>query len=97
MEQIYTESDAGGILVGTKDFGVKISNGYGDGTTEIIILDINEELPKNAKYKQCLEGKFNIYNYDCSKRLDEDIVCTLTGRYGVFRDDYSIYFQKWSH
>lgn len=97
MEQIYTESDAGGILVGTKDFGIKISNGYGDGTTEIIILDINEELPKDAKYKQCLEGKINIYNYDCSKRLDEDIVYTLNGKYGIYRDDsYIMYFKKWN-
>ena len=96
MEKFYTESDAGGILVGTKDFGVNISNGFGDGTTEVIILDINEDLPRDVRYIQSIRGNFNIYNYDCSKRLDNDIVCTLTGRYGVYRDDYSMYLKKWS-
>lgn len=96
MKTIKTFSDVGGVLVGTKDFGVVLHNGIGDGETTCVILDKAEggELPKNAIYNTGIDGMFNIYESDTSLRRDEDIVMTLTGEYFVYYLDYNVYFVK---
>ena len=39
-----TNSDIGGVAVGTEDFCVNLGNGYGDGTTNVYVL-IQKALP----------------------------------------------------
>ena len=94
MKKIYTSSDVGGVLIGTKDFGITIRNGDGDGTTIVHILNKDEGhlLPDYAKYNTMINGTFNIYSYDCSPRDDEDIVATLSGKYSTYYFGYDVYF-----
>ena len=97
MKTFQTISDIGSVLVGTREFGVALTNGIGDGTTNVIILDNDQKclIPKYADFNTSIEGTFNIYNYDCSTRVDADIVTTLSGRYGVYYLDDNVYFLKW--
>lgn len=94
MKKIYTSSDVGGVLIGTKDFGIVIRNGDGDGRTTVHILSKEEEnlVPNYAKYNTSIKGTFNIYSYDCSPRDDEDIVATLSGKYSTYYFGYDVYF-----
>lgn len=97
MKTYKTDSDIGSVLVGTKEFGVALTNGCGDGETTVIVLDKGEEdkLRKDATFNTSIGGTFNIYSYDCSMRTDEDILTTLSGQYGVYYWGYEVYFVEW--
>lgn len=95
MKEFITYSDIGSALVGNKEFAVTLENGYGDGETLVRVYKIGEEVPYGAKFNTRIEGTFNIYNYDCSERNEEDIVATLSGAFGVFYGRGSVYFKKW--
>lgn len=99
MKKFRTSSDIGGVLVGTKDFGVALENGYGDGTTRVYIYDCEDEFRKDAyggwSFNKSLTGTFNIYCDDCSDRRDEDIIATLNGRYAVYYRSAEVAFVKW--
>ena len=94
MKEFYTMSDVGSVLVGNKEFGVCFHNGYGDGTTSVVLCE-KWQAPKDATFIDTIEGIFNIYNYDCSERDEEDIVVSLNGRYGVYCKAGTVYFEKW--
>lgn len=86
-KQFKTYSDAGGLLVGNKQFATLISNGYGDGVTRVCVFDNDNECGYALSFMQLhdsIQGAFNIYNYDCSDRNDEDIVCKCSGKYFVY-------------
>lgn len=97
MKIYYTSSDMGSVLVGTKNFGILLTNGIGDGKTTCIVLEKEEEnkKPSYAKFNTCIKGSFNIYQYDCSDRKEEDIVTTLHGNYFVYYHEYIVYFIKY--
>ena len=98
--EIVTSSDVGGVLIGTKDFGIIISNGYGDSETEIIIFNEKDEkeiLSPNAKFDTMVKGKFNIYDHDCSNRDDEDIIITLEGEFAIYNDCGTVCFEKYCY
>lgn len=62
-----TNSDIGGVAVGTEDFCVNLGNGYGDGTTNVYVFNtkrIPGELEEFLKFNTCIGGKFNIYEDD---------------------------------
>ena len=64
-----TNSDIGGVAVGTEDFCVNLGNGYGDGTTNVYVFNtkrIPGELIEFLNFNDCLGGKFNIYEDDIS-------------------------------
>ena len=96
MKKLESDSDIGGVLIGTKRFMANMTNGAGDGTTEILIVEKGEIDLSEYKYNTSVKGKFNIYAYDCSNGDDEDIIAKLKGRYGVYYCDGTVVFEKWA-
>lgn len=94
MEKFNTISDVGGVLVGNKNFGVLLQNGCGDGETYIAILRQKDKnlIPSKARFNTKIEGTINIYNYDCGRRIKENIITTIRGVYFVYYLDNYIYF-----
>ena len=95
MEKFLTYSDVGSVLVGTKNFGVLLENGIGDGETLVYILDKEEKdtvVPENAEFNTVISGKVNLYKYDCSNRKRTDIKATLNGTYYVYYYFANVYF-----
>lgn len=91
---IKTESDAGGVKVGTDGFCTVIRNLRGDGTTRVAVFDgVKEIYPYTSfmTFMTSVEGRFNIYSYDCGG----EPVTTLSGRYGVYAYDGLVAFVKW--
>ena len=95
VKELKSYADAGSVLVGTKDFGVLIDNGYGDGESNIIIGTQQELSMFDKKFLTIIKGNFNIYNYDCCKREEDEILITLSGRYGVYNNNGTVYFEEW--
>ena len=99
MKVLYCSSDIGSCLIGNKDWTFAVPNIGGDGTTKILIFDKNEEkefleYKKKLNFISSVQGTFNIYNYDCAYHncYDEDIIDTLSGRYGVYQGNYKVAF-----
>lgn len=90
-------SDCGGVQVGNKDFGFVISNGYGDGETEVRIYSSDEKFDSfELMFVTMLEGSFNIYCNDCCDRQSSNqIVATLNGRAEVWRGHGLVIFRKY--
>lgn len=104
MEKFSCGSDIGSVLIGNKDWTYAVPNFGGDGTTKVLIFD--EDGKEFADYRKSheleflssVQGTFNIYCDDCSfDTPDEDIVTTLTGRYGVYRGQHKVVFVKWKY
>jgi hypothetical protein len=96
-------SDIGSVLVGNEDFGIALPNIGGDGWTVLRIYENRKEKDADCKARgvelrfiTSIEGKFNIYNYDCSDRKPEDIIATIEGRYGVYSGQMEVALEKWS-
>ena len=103
MKKLSCYSDIGSCLIGNKDWTFAVPNIGGDGTTKILIFDRdNDEFVKyrdehNLKFISSVQGTFNIYKYDCAFHScdDEDVIATLTGRYGVYQGYWKVVFVKW--
>ena len=89
-----TESDAGSVLIGRKKLKIMIPNGRGDGESRVAILDKNEDISGyELNNFTLIEGKFKIYNYDCTKDED-DYAEELNGKYVVYYYDSFVVFQE---
>lgn len=94
-EIIKTYSDVGSLMVGNDSFSTLISNGYGDGTTRVGIVNKCDENIKKASLcegmmdncRVTLKGTFNIYPYDCDAPSEQKPILTLTGNYFVYNYD----------
>lgn len=103
MEIFYCESDIGSVLIGNNDWTFAVPNIGGDGTTRVCIFEKEDDMflqyhkRKDIKFISSVQGTFNIYGYDCAfvHCLDEEIVATLSGRYGVFQGEWEVVFVKW--
>lgn len=95
MKQFTTGSDAGSVKVGNENFTVLIPNGYGDGLTNVYVLEENEDIcdfTKKAKYFTAVEGTFNLYDDDCIK--DATVLITLTGWYSAWYYNGEVWLKK---
>lgn len=97
-----TYSDVGGLLVGNENFQVLIPNGKGDGTTRVAVFKKNDsvsvgliELMMDRKHGPTLNGKFNIYSYDCDNPEKDEPLKTLDGRYFTYYYDGLIAFVEY--
>ena len=92
-QSFVTSSDMGGVKIGTDGFSIVMPNGYGD--TPRNRVSINERGSFNSSaftFWTSISGKeINIYDYDCG----DNIVVTLSGRYGVYYNNRVIIFEKW--
>ena len=102
MKKLSCMSDIGSCLIGNKDWTFAVPNIGGDGVTSITIFESDsEEFRKyeeehNLKFISSVQGTFNIYSYDCAFDCrDEDVIETLSGRYGVYQGNWEVAFVKW--
>jgi len=101
MTRFYVNNDIGGVLVGTKDFAVRI-NFYGAcKQVKVLVFDDEKEYEKwflsqeqFPTHDTVIEGTFNIYSNDTSDRNAMDIVTTLTGKYEVDVKYKTVIFHK---
>lgn len=98
MNHLYTEADAGSVLIGNGTTRYQVHNGYGDGLvhvyTDVTEADKDELKKFHNVYKWNLEGvthgTTHIYPYDCLYNRDtgeltqEEPVATLEGRHAVY-------------
>lgn len=94
MKNFTYIADAGSLMLGTEQFKAHYDNGYGDGEFTITINETGETEINNVTWKfvDCVEGTFNIYDYDCSGASP---LITLTGRYGIYNNHGDMLLQKW--
>lgn len=94
MKTYYTETETGSLLVGTKEFGILVPNGLGDGEIRVKI-GTKEELKNILKiFWTRLKGEFNIYAEDSEERAEDNILTILNGIYDVYYFNGTIYFEE---
>lgn len=92
MEKFNYIADEGSLMLGTETFKARFTNGYGDGDFTVTI-DENREADLNGwRFVEDVEGKFNIYDYDCS---GAEVLTTLEGRYGIYNHYGDMLLVKW--
>lgn len=85
--------DGGCIKIGNKSFSIHITNDFGDGAHRVYVgteKDLEQVMPKNAKFVGSVEGIFNIYEYD----YGDEVLCELSGSYSIFKYSGLIYLVK---
>lgn len=95
MKTFITGSDAGAVKVGNENFTILLPNGYGDGLTNVYVLEENEDVcnfTNSARYFTAIEGNFNVYDDDCWK--DPTALITLTGWYSIWYYNGSVWLKK---
>lgn len=92
MKKFNYIADTGSLMLGTETFKARFTNGYGDGEFTVII-DENREVDLNDwRFVEDVEGKFNVYDYDCS---GSEVLTTLEGRYGIYNHCGDMLLVKW--
>lgn len=92
MEKFNYIADAGSLMLGTETFKARFTNGYGDGDFTVTIDESGEIDLNNWHFVEDVEGKFNVYDYDCS---NAKVLTTLEGRYGIYNRHGDILLVKW--
>lgn len=93
MKKFNYFADGGSLMLGTKTFKARYSNGYGDGDFTVYIDESGKDADgKIWKYIDIVEGKFNVY--DCDGR-DAEVLTTLNGCYGVYHNRGDMLLVKW--
>lgn len=100
--------DGGCISIGTKDCRTNFPNGYGDGEFDAIVLETQEERRKyyyqnkmmeHSTYRGSVTGdEIKVWNYDClmeDELTEENILFTLSGRYGIYSNNGTVIFINW--
>lgn len=98
MKRYCCASDIGSVLVGNEQVQFALPNIGGDGMTELVICENNEEYESVRKDKDVfvtvIKGSFNVFGYDCSNGNEEDVIATLDGYYGVYQNFYKVILVK---
>lgn len=102
MKKYHYSCDGGSLLLGNNIFTCCYMNHEGDGTHNVYIKKKKDkwpELPYDMSFydvyhfEGCIEGKFNVYNYDClfgnELTNPNNIICKLSGRYGIYSVKHS--------
>lgn len=79
-----TIADAGSVLLGGSNFSVQINNGLGDGLVYVEVIenqkDVDDEKLSRFEFFTCIEGEFQLYDYDCGGIAIE----SFSGRYATY-------------
>lgn len=91
----YTvDSDAAGVMIGNDYARFTVSNGSGeDGVTTVIIDESKSLTMHDVPFRAVISGTaLNVYGSDSST---DEILATLSGRYGVFSAAGVVILQRW--
>lgn len=94
MQEYLYDCDGGTLKIGNDQFTACFPNCYGDGTFRVKIMRRGEFPSKKVGYHfmGSVSGKdFHVYQYDC----DNEILCTLSGTYGVFARNGNMLLEQW--
>lgn len=100
VRRVVTMSDAGSVLVVSADGQLRVSvpNGYGDGDTEVLVAEgANQINISSLDYQMALEGRFEVYDYDCASESGPfrgDVVLSLDGPYTVYSANGTVAFVR---
>lgn len=89
-DHFRTHSDIGSIKVGNNDFTYFLRNDFGDGDNDIFVFNDFVLLEGKLSIEGHIEGKFNIYDYDCGN----NIARTLEGSYTIYKKECLLVFVK---
>lgn len=105
MKEYKTESDIGSLLFGTEECGFTVFNRFGDCTNTVLVFNNEAEYHEYVENKygstaalklfyfsERIDGRFNLYNYDCAERTSENIICQFDGKYFVY-----VRCQEWEY
>ena len=100
MKELTCYSDAGGCLIGNKNKVMLVPNIGGDGKTKVSIYDSYSEFYSHRKHDKLnllygIEGKINIYEYDCmidAPWFTNNIIETIDGEFMVFQGFKEVIF-----
>lgn len=92
MKKFNYIADAGSLMLGTETFKARFTNGYGDGKFTVTIDESGEVDLNNWQFVEDVEGKFNVYDYDCS---NAEVLTTLEGRYGIYNRHGDMLLVEW--
>ncbi len=93
MEQKMYECDGGSLSIGDGKFNTHFPNNYGDGCHTVFVLDGIEDIRSLFGDRYDFLGEVSgqdikVFAYDCLTAEEcekqENILFTLTGRYGVY-------------
>lgn len=86
-------SDNGGLKIGNDEISIIIPNGYGKGITRYAVLDeddITMDISEAMDYFTSINGKFNIYDYDCGDGISE----VIEGNFAIYKYGGIVIFEK---
>ena len=92
---LYTvDSDAAGVMIGNDSARFTVTNGAGeDGVTTVIIDETKSLEMHDVPFRTVISGTaLNIYGGDSST---DEVLATLSGRYGVFSAAGVVIIQRW--
>lgn len=99
IDSFTVGSDAGSVKLGdvAGTCGFMVPNGFGDGSHGVAIVERRGFNEHAMRFITSVEGRFQIYTYDCADLApagpDAKII---EGRYGVYAQDGTVFFEKWS-
>lgn len=70
MQEKTVNSEAGSVRIGNKDFSFLVWNGFGEGHTKVVVVDINSDIPEkeeNLVFVTSVDGRFHIFEDDLKK------------------------------
>ena len=96
---VYPYTSKGGtVCIGNGLCRATFSNGLGDGRFLITVAD-KEPDRLQWKYRGSVAGSdicvLKHDYYEDNNIPESDVLCHLSGRYGVYSNDGDIYLQKW--
>lgn len=98
MNHLFTEADAGSVLIGNDTTRYQVHNGYGDGLVHVYTDVTDADKREIAEHRNVDEwelegvthGTTHIYLYDClynhetGELIQEKPLATLEGRYAIY-------------
>lgn len=107
MEQKMYSCDGGSLLIGNGKFNSQFPNNYGDGCHTVFVLDDIEDIRSSFGDRYDFLGAvagtdIKVFEYDCLTAEEcekqENVLFTLTGRYGVYalKNSGDMILEKWS-
>lgn len=94
MPCFTVDSDAAGVMIGNDSARFIVSNGAGeDGVTTVIIDETKSLEMHDVPFRTVVSGTtLNIYGSDSST---DEVLATLSGRYGIFSAAGVVIVQRW--
>lgn len=97
MKKYNYIADGESIRIGNDNFSIRLSNGYGDGSFTVYIID-NDEMGKllsqDYNFVGGNKGECNVFDYD-GVVCEGEVIATLKGVYFIYIKSGTVILEKW--